>query len=194
MAFHVSTDVGLVPVRSTSTEPQLQSDSQESTRNESKPFRFLDLPPELRNEIYKIHLEEEGVITISRRRVSLTTPTFGVNLLRCCRQIYKETAPYVKAEWLTMKLKTPIDNWQSYNTLKVVFDDSPLFPNASNRMLAHVVALRLDSPVTARVDFWFITPPPALSLQNMKRLEHVDTYLRLQGCSRDPHKRQELKA
>lgn len=133
-----------------------------------------------------------GVNLLQQRR--RFTPTLGVNLLRCCRQIYNEAASYVeRSGWLAMELKTIIDNWQVHNTLQVhVFNgSSPLFRDPSSRMLAYVVNLRLDIPVCSHKEPGI---PPALPLQNMKSLEHVDTYFRLQGCFGSRHIRRRLHA
>lgn len=192
MAFHGAANADLVPANASSSALRLQTASRASTKNENKPFKFLDLPSELRNRIYKIHLEEEGSLTITRGNVSLTIPTFGVNLLRCCKQIYKEAALYVKPRYgcLVMALRIPINDWHSWRDS--MFDERVHFRDLSSSMLANVVKLRLDIPVCSS-DTDHLPRPTSLRLPIMKHLRCIDAYFHLQGCSKQPYRRWVLK-
>lgn len=64
-----------------------------------KPFRFLDLPPELRNGIYSLLLGDEDSLELAskdrKRRGVTLKPTDNIhpNILRTCHQIYVEATP-----------------------------------------------------------------------------------------------------
>jgi hypothetical protein len=73
-------------------------------------FNFLELPSELRNRIYQLHLSKEGnieypmdedVLGPSIYDKPLTKPIMGINILRVCRQIYNEaiTYAYTNRRW-----------------------------------------------------------------------------------------------
>lgn len=190
MAIHGAANADLVPAHASSPALRSQMASRASTKNET--FKFLDLPPELRNRIYKIHLEEERSLTLTRGNLSLTIPTLGVNLLRCCKQIYNEAASYVKPRYgcLVMTLQTPINDWHSENFMDVL-DERVHFRDLSSSMLANVVKLRLDIPVCS-TNTDHPLRPTSLRLPVMKHLRCIEAYFHLQGCSAQPYRRRIL--
>lgn len=61
----------------------------------SEPFRFCDLPIDIRHEIYKIHLvNQRGYVSLVNKMFPLhrdaVRPALGVNLLLACKAIYVE--------------------------------------------------------------------------------------------------------
>ena len=70
-------------------------------------FNFLDLPSELRNRIYQLHLSKAGIVDCpyDEKETDVhyhSKPLIGVNILRACKQIYNEavTFAYADCKWL----------------------------------------------------------------------------------------------
>jgi len=66
------------------------------SRRARKPFRFLDLPPELRNRIYDTHIQASGVLDCMPTKLLRPNQTYrkAVNLFQTCRQIREEAYRY----------------------------------------------------------------------------------------------------
>lgn len=120
-------------------------------------------------------------------------PTFVVNLLRCCKQIYTEAAPYVKRRYgrLVVELRTPIHDGPSWKNFMDVFDERVLYRDLGSPMLANIVKLRLDASVCSSDESHFPCPP-FMRLPHMSRFRCIEAYLHLQGCSEQPYSRRIL--
>ncbi|KEQ92927.1 hypothetical protein AUEXF2481DRAFT_42626 [Aureobasidium subglaciale EXF-2481] len=162
--------------------PPLTPYSEAPSGDHRKPFRFLALPPELRNRIYGIHLEKGGHHNLCWSQVIYLV---GVDLLRCCRQIYLEAARYVnhKRWWVVLKSRTDFPSWDwIYN--HVVFEERGILQRLNGRTLASIVNLTLD--VTVLTDNMLTTAqPPPITLDNMHRLRRVRMLVDLRLCSFD---------
>ncbi|KAI9701130.1 MAG: hypothetical protein M1836_001799 [Candelina mexicana] len=64
----------------------------EAATGKPQPFRFLDLPRELRDQIYQHSLVSDGYIQHPAKYKFQAIPELGVNLLRTCRQIHNEAS------------------------------------------------------------------------------------------------------
>ncbi|THZ33718.1 hypothetical protein D6C90_08140, partial [Aureobasidium pullulans] len=89
-----------VPVHNVSPPSQVTALLEGLKLEPTKRFRFLDLPPEIRNIIYQIHLETRDPCRVYTGNTE--RPQAGVNLLRCCKQINREATQYVnhKRWWI----------------------------------------------------------------------------------------------
>ncbi|KAI9721201.1 MAG: hypothetical protein M1812_002362 [Candelaria pacifica] len=75
---------------STSSDPAI--DSSEVATTKAQPFRLLDLPRELRDQIYQHSLVTNGYIEHPAKYKFQSIPELGVNLLRTSRQIHDEAS------------------------------------------------------------------------------------------------------
>jgi hypothetical protein len=184
MAPQGSTGHGLVPARSSSSELQLHKISKGPTSNENIPFRFLDLPPELRNKVYEFLARENATIGTTHL-VYLRTASIDHNFLRCCRQIYAEAVSYVNHSPRSLVVTSPRKMHDIYlkKAYKLIFYKHI----RSSHLLANVVHLTLGIQVcssnTSRP-----SRAPNMKLRNMKSLRRMDAYFHLRGCSKNPYK------
>lgn len=183
MASQDSTDHDLVPTRSSSFGPQLHKISQEPTSNENKPFRFLDLPTELRNIIYDLLARENSTIG-TVHSVYLKTASIDHNILRCCRQIYAEAASYVNHSPQSLVITSPskLHNRHLKEGYKLIFYDHV----RSSHVLANVVHLTLEIQICSS-DTSRKLGAPKVELRDMKNLRRVDAYFNFHGCSKNPY-------
>lgn len=89
----------------------------------SKPFRFLDLPPELREQIYQEVLRSDTPIPLTPDGLAPDEPSifdhFPLNLLLTCNQIYHEIRPlYFTLNTFSLLLH------RNPNSLQYFFSDS----------------------------------------------------------------------
>ena len=154
----------------------------------TKRFRFLDLPPEIRNIIYQLHLETRDPCRVYTGNTE--RPQAGVNLLRCCKQINREATQYVnhKRWWIIgdPKLTEFELLWLSPHgptNDPVLFRDRKYFAHREKSTLENIVNLS----VTIHVRSYHVClsrGPQRLSyLAMMKRLKHLQICFHLGGCS-----------
>jgi tetratricopeptide (TPR) repeat protein len=80
--------------------------------NRAKPFRFLDLPAELRNNVYKL------IFSRTRTRIDLgdgySTYKFDLALFNVNRQIYFESRNIFRQIYVFVRIETPWDEAQQH--------------------------------------------------------------------------------
>lgn len=81
----MKTKQALKHLKVTKTQTTVKATRSRRTKEPEKPFRFLDLPAEIRNSVYELMLPEEGTIDVVE---ALKLPS----LLASCAQIHDEAS------------------------------------------------------------------------------------------------------
>lgn len=139
-------------------------------------FPFLSLPPEVRNEVYRfsLGLTTESMPIVRQVRAGSTNSKrhqLGVNLLRCCNQIYHEAIRYAyHCRWWQLGGRVWSYEYECWQDGRPVFDDSEYLGDLFHRTMNQIERLIVRVPVS-----WAAGPAPIV----LKTLEKMESLVRI---------------